>query len=292
MGKKEKNIIARRLVHSYLSSTVSISMVLLLVGIFAVVAINAKSVSDYFKENVAITVVFNGDVKDADAHKIDRQISALHSVKETRYISKEQGTEQMKEMLGEDFLKIFESNPIPISIDVQLNAEYFHPDSIAAFKKQIEGISQVDEVLYQNTLIEAINDNIERIGIVMMIFIALLLFISFVLINNTVRLNVYSKRFSIYTMRLVGATRAFIRAPFLVQAIFQGLISALLAVLVLVGVLFVVKEQFAQLFDVFQPKLLAIVLSGTVALGVLICVVCTYFVVNRLVSLTNDELYY
>ena len=292
MGKKEKNIIARRLVHSYLSSTVSISMVLLLVGIFAVLAINAKSVSDYFKENITISVILNGDVEESEAHKIDRQICVLQSVKSTQYISKEQGTKEMKQMLGEDFLRIFESNPIPISIDVQLNAEYFHPDSLALFRKQMEEISQVDEVLYQNTLIEAINDNIERIGLVMMIFIALLLFISFVLINNTVRLNVYSKRFSIYTMRLVGATRAFIRAPFLVQAVFQGLISALLAVLILVGVLFVVKEQFAQLFDVFQPRLLMIVLSGTIALGVVICVICTYFVVNRLVSLTNDELYY
>ena len=292
MGKKEKNIIAKRLVHSYLSSTISISMVLLLVGMFATLAINARSVSDYFKENVTISVILNSDVTEADAHKIDRQIGALNAVKSTKYISKEQGTREMKELLGEDFLKIFESNPIPISIDVQLNAEYFHPDSLTQFRTQIEKNSQVDEVLYQNTLIEAINDNIERIGLVLMIFIALLLFISFVLINNTVRLNVYSKRFSIYTMRLVGATRGFIRAPFLVQAVFQGLISALMAVLVLVGVLFVVKEQFAQLFDVFQPKLLMIVLSGTVALGVMICVVSTYFVVNKLVSLTNDELYY
>ena len=292
MGKKEKNIIAKRLVHSYLSSTISISMVLLLVGMFATLAINARSVSDYFKENVTISVILNSDVTEADAHKIDRQIGALNAVKSTKYISKEQGTREMKELLGEDFLKIFESNPIPISIDVQLNAEYFHPDSLTQFRTQIEKNSQVDEVLFQNTLIEAINDNIERIGLVLMVFIALLLFISFVLINNTVRLNVYSKRFSIYTMRLVGATRGFIRAPFLVQAVFQGLISALMAVLVLVGVLCVVKEQFAQLFDVFQPKLLMIVLSGTVALGVMICVVSTYFVVNKLVSLTNDELYY
>ena len=292
MGKKEKNIIAKRLVHSYLSSTISISMVLLLVGMFATLAINARSVSDYFKEIVTISVILNSDVTEADAHKIDRQRGALNAVKSTKYISKEQGTREMKELLGEDFLKIFESNPIPISIDVQLNAEYFHPDSLTQFRTQIEKNSQVDEVLYQNTLIEAINDNIERIGLVLMIFIALLLFISFVLINNTVRLNVYSKRFSIYTMRLVGATRGFIRAPFLVQAVFQGLISALMAVLVLVGVLFVVKEQFAQLFDVFQPKLLMIVLSGTVALGVMICVISTYFVVNKLVSLTNDELYY
>ncbi len=292
MGKKEKNIIAKRLVHSYLSSIISISMVLFLVGLFAVLAINAKSVSDYFKENVTISVILNGDVAESDAHKIERSIALLASVKSTEYISQEQGTRQMKELLGEDFLKIFETNPIPISIDVQLNADYFEPDSIEHFRQQICSMPQVDEVLYQNTLVEAINDNIERIGFVLMIFIALLLFVSFVLINNTVRLNVYSKRFSIYTMRLVGATRAFIRAPFLLRAVFQGLISALIAVLILIGVLFVVKEQFAQLFNVFQPELLLAVLSGIIVLGILICLICTYFVVNRLVSLTNDELYY
>ena len=292
MVKKEKNILAKRLAHAYLSSIISISMVLLLVGFFAVLAINAKSVSDYFKENIKISVILNSDVEDMEAREVDKAISGLSSVKSTAYISKEQGTREMKELLGQDFLNIFESNPIPISIEVQLNAAYFEPDSIAIFKKHVSAMPQVDEVMYQNTLIEAINDNIERIGLVLMIFIALLLFISFVLINNTVRLNVYSKRFSIYTMRLVGATRAFIRAPFLIRAIFQGMISALISVLILIGVLFIVKEQFAQLFNVFDPKLLMMVLGGTVVLGVLICVICTYFVVNKLVSLTNDELYY
>lgn len=292
MGKKEKNIIAKRLVHSYLSSIISISMVLFLVGLFAVLAINAKSVSDYFKENVTISVILDSDVAETDAYKIERSIGLLPSVKSTEYISQEQGTAEMKELLGEDFLSVFETNPIPISIDVQLNAAYFEPDSIEHFRQELSAMPQIDEVIYQNTLIEAINDNIERIGFVLMIFIALLLFVSFVLINNTVRLNVYSKRFSIYTMRLVGATRSFIRAPFMLRAVFQGLISALIAVLVLIGVLFVVKEQFAQLFNVFEPELLLIVLSGTVVLGILICLVCTFFVVNRLVSLTNDELYY
>ncbi|MBQ6872606.1 MAG: permease-like cell division protein FtsX [Bacteroidales bacterium] len=292
MVKKEKNIIARRLVHSYLSSIISISMVLLLVGLFAILAVNAKSVSDYFKENVKISVILKEEVEDLDAREVEKHIGGLNSVKSTEYISKEQGTREMKDLLGEDFLKVFDVNPIPISIDVLLNADYFEPDSLEAFKLQMSSLPQVDEVLYQNTLIEAINDNIERIGLVLMVFIALLLFISFVLINNTVRLNVYSKRFSIYTMRLVGATKAFIRAPFLLRSMFQGLISALIAVLILLGVLFVVKEQFAQLFNVFEPKLLVAVMSGIVLLGILICVVCTFFVVNKLVSLTNDELYY
>ena len=292
MGKKEKNIIARRLVHSYLSSIISISLVLLLVGFFALLAANAKSVSNYFKENIAISIILKGHIEEAEALQVDAKISSMSCVKETRYISKEQGTEEMKELLGENFLQIFESNPIPISLEVQLDGDYFSPDSVAHFTSLVEKLPQVDEVSYQSSLIEAINDNIERIGLILMIFIVLLLFISFVLINNTVRLNVYSKRFSIYTLMLVGATRAFIRAPLLIRAIFQGLISALLAVVMLLGMLLVVREQFAQLFAVFEPKMLATVLGGVIVLGILICLASTFFVVNRLVSLKNDELYY
>ena len=292
MSKREKNIIARRLAHSYLSSIISISLVLLLVGFFGMLAANATQVSNYFKENIAISVILKGHIEEKEAHELDEKISALPCVKQTWYISKAQGTEEMKELLGENFLSIFESNPIPISLEVQLNADYFSPDSVALFTASMEELPQVDEVSYQSSLINAINENIERIGLILMVFIALLLFISFVLINNTVRLNVYSKRFSIYTMRLVGATRAFIRAPFLVKAVFQGLIAALLAVVMLLGMLVVVREQFAQLFNVFEPRMLAVVLSGVVVLGVIICVTSTYFVVNRLVSLTNDELYY
>ncbi|MBE6229615.1 MAG: FtsX-like permease family protein [Bacteroidales bacterium] len=292
MSKREKNIIARRLAHSYLSSIISISLVLLLVGFFALLAVNATQVSNYFKENIAISVILKSHVEEKEALEIDEKISAMPCVKQTRYISKAQGTEEMKQLLGENFLNIFESNPIPISLEVQLNADYFSPDSVALFTSSVEGLPQVDEVSYQSSLINAINENIERIGLILMVFIALLLFISFVLINNTVRLNVYSKRFSIYTMRLVGATRAFIRAPFLVKAVFQGLISALLAVVMLLGMLVVVREQFAQLFSVLEPRMLAAVLSGVVVLGILICVASTFFVVNRLVSLTNDELYY
>ncbi len=292
MGRKEKNIIAKRLVHSYLSSIISISMVLLLVGIFALIAVNAKSVSNYFKENIKISVILDSDVEEPEALEVKRKIDANSAVKASEYISKEQGTKEMKQMLGDDFLKVFETNPIPISIEVQLNAEHFSLDSVQLFKENLLKMEQVDEVEYQNSLIETINENLERVGWILMVFIVLLLFISFVLINNTVRLNVYSKRFSIYTMRLVGATRAFIRAPFLIKAIFQGLISGLIAVLFLVTLLYLVREEFVQLFNIFQFHLLIYVLTGVVLLGVVICVVCTFFVVNRLVSLNNDELYY
>lgn len=292
MKRKEKNIIARRLVHSYLSSMISISLVLLLVGFFALIAVNAQSVSNYFKENIKVSLILRQDVADDSARSVESRVAAMSCVKSTGYISKEQGTKEMKELLGSDFLSVFETNPIPISIDVQLKAGYLSPDSLALFKKELAPITEIEDVLYESAIIETINDNIEKLGMILLVFILLLMFISFVLINNTVRLNVYSKRFSIYAMRLVGATKSFIRRPFLVRAIFQGLISGLLACCILSGALYLLKEQFEQLFNVFRMELLAAVMAGTIVLGILICVICTYFVINRLVSLTTDELYY
>lgn len=292
MGKKEKNIIARRLANSYLLSIVSISLVLLLVGVFGIFAINARKVSDYFKENIKISTILKENVTENEAIALQKKLDFLPAVKNTKYISKEQGTREMKELLGEDFLNAFESNPIPISIELGLNAAYFAADSLEMLKETLLAIPQVDEVAYQASLIEALNNNMKKIGAVVMAFIILLLFVSFVLINNTVRLNVYSKRFSIYTMRLVGATKAFIRAPFLIKALFQGLLSGLLASAVLTALLYVIRNEFGNLFSIFDMHTMGIVLGGVVILGMLICIVCTFFVVNRLVTLTNDELYY
>lgn len=265
---------------------------LMLIGFFGILAANAGAVQNYFKENVRISAILKENIEEAQAKKLQQQLEALPAVKETKFISKEQGTKEMQQMLGEDFLNAFDSNPIPISIELTLKGEYFHPDSIKHVASSIMENSQVEEVAYQESLLELLNENFERIAYFFLIFAALLMFISFVLINNTVRLNVYSKRFSIYTMRLVGAKRSFIRAPFLVKSIFQGILSGLLAVLALLGILYLVRSEFEQLFTVFNMKIVAMVLAGTVALGALICLVCTFFVVNRLVSLNNDDLYY
>lgn len=292
MGKREKNIIARRLVHSYLSSIISIALVLLLVGIFGVVAVNAGAVQDYFKENVKITAILKEDVQDLNAKRLQHTLDLHPAVKKTAFISKEQGTLEMKKMLGESFLNAFEHNPIPVSIELNLKGEYFNPDSLQLFKASLEKNPLVEEVAYQESLLGILNDNLEKMAWALMVFVALLLFISFVLINNTVRLNVYSKRFSIYTMRLVGAKKSFIRRPFLLKAMFQGMMSGLLAALALIGVLYVLKDSFAQMFSIFQMELIAAVLAGIVVLGAIICVVCTFFVVGRMVSFTNDDLYY
>jgi cell division transport system permease protein len=150
----------------------------------------------------------------------------------------------------------------------------------------------VDEVVYQQSLVDALNANLRKISLVLFIFIALLLFISYVLINNTVRLNVFSRRFTIHTMKLVGATRSFIRAPFLIQSVFQGLFSSFLAIIILLGILFFIRTEFIQLFQIFRLDYLLLVMGIVIVSGIVICLLSTYLVVNKLVSLGKDELYY
>ena len=291
MGKKESNILFRRLIHSYLSSVVSISLVLFLVGIAGIVAANAKGVSDFFKENIAVSAIMNVEVSEVEAGAVAKEFLKKRYVKAVDIVSKEQGVKEMKELLGEDFLNVFESNPIPVSLDIQVNAEYFSKDSLAMIQRELQMDPMVAEVVYQESLVDLLNANLEEIGLVLGVFILLLMFISFVLINNTVRLNVYSKRFTIHTMRLVGATKGFICRPFAGQAFFQGIISSSIAVLALIGVLYIVRNEFNQMFLLFDMKVLGIVLLGVIAIGILICLLSTIFVVRRLISLTNDELY-
>jgi cell division transport system permease protein len=291
MGKKESNILFRRLIHSYLSSVVSISLVLFLVGIAGIVAANAKGVSDFFKENIAVSAIMNVEVSEVEAGAVAKEFLKKRYVKAVDIVSKEQGVKEMKELLGEDFLSVFESNPIPVSLDIQVNAEFFSKDSLAMIQRELQMDPMVAEVVYQESLVDLLNANLEKIGLVLGIFILLLMFISFVLINNTVRLNVYSKRFTIHTMRLVGATKGFICRPFAGQAFFQGIISSSIAVLALIGVLYIVRNEFNQMFLLFDMKVLGIVLLGVIVTGILICLLSTIFVVRRLISLTNDELY-
>lgn len=293
MANTDNNkIMRRRLANAYLSSIISISLVLLLVGIAAMLLVNAKSVSDYFKENVQVTVMMQSSVSDEDALDFQADLEKERYIKNTLFISREQGQREMEDMLGEDFMDIFESSPIPVSVDVTLKADYVSADSLEMVKREISRSPLVEEVVYQSSLVEALNANLSKISAVMGIFIALLLFISYVLINNTVRLNVFARRFTIHTMKLVGATRSFIRAPFLVQAAFQGVFSAFLAIIALLVVMFFLRSEFEQLFEIFRLNLLLAVFGIVLVSGLAICLVSTWFVVNKLVSLKKDELYY
>ena len=285
-------IMRRRLANAYLSSVISISLVLLLIGLASFLLVNAKSVSDYFKENMQVSVMMKSSVSETSALKFKEKLDKERYIKSSVYISKEQGMSEMAQMLGDDFLDVFEVSPIPASIDITLDAAYVSADSLEVVKEEISKSSLVDEVIYQRSLVDALNANLSRISLILGIFISLLLFISFVLINNTVRLNVFARRFTIHTMKLVGATKSFIRAPFLVQAVFQGIFAAVMAIIVLVVIMFFLKSGFLQLFEIFRVEFFLLVMGIVLASGVSICVISTYFVVGKLVSLKKDELYY
>ena len=282
----------RRLRNAYLSSIISISLVLLLVGIASLLLVNARAISDYFKENMQVSVMMKQNVDESDALRYKEKLDQNGFIRNSVFVSREQGRREMEEMLGADFLNVFETAPIPVSIDVTLNAEYMSADSIEVVKAAIMESPMVEEVVYQKSLIDTLNANLSKISAVLSVFIVLMMFISFVLINNTVRLNVFARRFTIHTMKLVGATRAFIRAPFLIQSLFQGVFAAFVAIMAIVGLLFFVRSEFEQLFEVFRLEMLLVVMGIVLASGIVICLLSTWLVVNKLVSLNKDELYY
>ena len=282
----------RRLRNAYLSSIISISLVLLLVGIASLLLVNARAISDYFKENMQVSVMMKQSVTESDALRYKDELDKAGFIRSSVFVSREQGRREMEEMLGEDFLSVFETAPIPVSIDITLNAEYVSADSIEVVKTHIMKSPKVEEVVYQRSLIDTLNANLSKISMVLSVFIALLLFISFVLINNTVRLNVFARRFTIHTMKLVGATKSFIRAPFMVQSLFQGVFAAFVAIMAIVVMLYFIRSEFQQLFEVFRLELLLVVMGIVVGSGIIICSLSTWLVVNKLVSLKKDELYY
>ena len=291
MQNLSNRLVRRRLFGAWVSTVISISLVLLLVGVASILLLNARSVSDYFKENLQVSVLMKQDVTEEQALAYQSSLAGLPGVKATTFISREQGIEEMAQMLGRDFLDVFSTAPVPVSIDVNLEAAYVSPDSLEVVKAALSASPLVDEVVYQTSLVEALNANLQKIGLVLGVLILLLLFISFVLIGNMVRLNVFSRRFTIHTMQLVGATRGFIRAPFIGQSALQGLFAALVAILLLVGGLFILRKEFVQLFEIFRLDTLLVTMGIVIVSGVLICVVSTWIVVGRLVRFDRDQLY-
>ena len=281
----------RRLVSAWISTVISLSLVLLLIGVGTLLLVNARAVSDYFKENLQVSVLLKEQVEEEDALAYEEKVAALPGVRSTHFVSREQGVEEMSRLLGRDFLDVFETAPVPISIDVNLEAEYVSSDSLALMQAALQESPLVEEVVYQTSLVDALNQNLQKISLLLLILVALLLFISFVLIANTVRLDLYSRRFSIHTMHLVGATRRYIRAPFVGRAALQGLFAALVGILLLVGGLFILRDEFAQLFQIFTLESLLLVMGVMIVAGVGICAVSTVFVVNHLVGDGRDQIY-
>ncbi len=292
MPGKENKLFRRRLINAYLSSVISISLVLLLVGAATLLAVNVGGVSRYLKENMKISVVFNQEVNENQASDYAASASAMPFVKSVRVVSRAEGEKELEKMLGEDFLSVFETSPVPVSADVSLKAEYVVPDSLSKVIGLLSASPLVDEVDGRQNLVEALDANLAKITAVFAVLIAVLLFISFALVNNMVRLSVYARRFTIHTMKLVGATRSFITAPFLKSALIQGLVSSVLSTAVLALVLYALDKSFPEFFSVLSRSSLLIAAGAVFVAGVLLCTISTYFVVGKLSDAPKDDLYY
>jgi cell division transport system permease protein len=223
---------------------------------------------------------------------LQKDLDAKIYVKATKYVSKDEAATKMKEDLGEDFISFLGDNPLPPSIDVYLYAGYTSPDSVAKIEKYVHEYPFVKEVYYQESLLFLINENVRKISFFLLIISSFLFLIALTIINNTIRLSIYSRRFLIRTMQLVGATRAFIRKPFLVQSIFHGLVAALVAMSLLLGLLYLVEKEFFMMFSFDSTKLLLILGASIIMTGILINFISTFFSVNRYLSISEDKLYY
>jgi len=292
VNRKDPALTKTRLTGSYITLIISVSLVLFLLGILGLVLINAHGLSKYFRENLSFSVILDEDAREADIRMLQRDLDAKVYVKSTQYISKDQAAAKLKEDLGEDFVNFLGYNPLSSTIDVYLYANYTHPDSVKKIEKYILEYPIVKEVYYQESLLYLINENVQKISIFLLVISLFLFLIALTIINNTIRLSIYSKRFLIRTMQLVGATRAFIRKPFLVRSAIHGLIAALIALILLMSLIYLIEEEFFR-FISFGNIYLLLVLSGAIIiLGIVISVVSSYFSVNKYLSISEDKLYY
>ncbi len=291
MKRKKARINSFRLRSSYVTAIISISLVLLLLGLVGLLMLNAKKISDHVKENIGFSVILKEQVKEVDIIRLQKNLDASSYVKTTEYISAEEAAAELQKELGEDFLEFLGYNPLLPSIEVKLHAAYANPDSINMIQNELAVKEQVKELYYQESLIHLINENVRKISLILLGFSLLMFLIVAALINNTIRLSVYSKRFIIKTMQLVGATKAFIRRPFLLRSALHGVYGALIAIGLLTGGIYYIQQEFREVLNFQDVEILVILFGSIIIAGILISWISTFFAVNRYLRLQKDELY-
>ena len=291
MSRKQNKIIRRRLAGSYLSSVLSISLVLLLVGAAAFIVFNASAVGAYFREHIHVTVLLKKDTPAVQAVAYQRQIEALPFVKESHYVSVQEGEKEMREMLGEDFLDVFETSPVPSSVEVTVRAAWMNPDSLPAVQKRLSDSPVVDEVDCRIPLVESVSVSFGKVGLAVLLVLALLVVISVALIANTVRLNLYANRFTIHTMQLVGASRSFIARPYVRRTVVQGLVGSIIALALIAAGVYLVWKSHPDIYEIFTVQAFVGTAVTVIAFGVVLCWLSGSAVVAKIVKLSNDELY-
>ncbi|WP_339648321.1 permease-like cell division protein FtsX [uncultured Salegentibacter sp.] len=282
----------RRLISSYFSVVISIALVLFLLGMLGLLVLNTKKVADHFKEQIALTVYLKDTAKEVEIEQLKKSLAMADYTKSTTYVSKEKAAEAHSKEIGEDFMGFLGYNPLQNSIDVYMNADFVSGEQVDEIAADLTSKNFVDEVIYDKPLIALLNENVKKISFWVLIASGVFTFIAVLLINSSIRLSVYSKRFIIKTMQMVGATKGFIRRPFIWQSVKLGIIGAIIALIGMAGALYYLNNSFPQLSLTSDVKLLAALFIGVFVMGILITWLSTFFATSRFLNLKTDELYY
>jgi cell division transport system permease protein len=292
MGAEENKYSSRRLRTSYITSVASIALILFTLGLLGLMLLNAKKLSDYVKEHIQLVVFLNDSITPVEASGMQALLEKSPFVKSAQYVSKESALDSLKKTMGENAVSMIESNPLPASFDISMNARYANADSLASIVSSLNTNPLVREVYFPQNDVAMIFRNLKTIGLVILAFSGLLFIIAFALINNMVRLAVYSKRFLIKSMQLVGATRGFIRRPFLRRGLMNGFYGGLIACAMLAGLIYLAGSQYSELAGLQDNRTLLMLFGGILATGLLLSGISTYFAVRKYLRLTTDELYF
>lgn len=291
--KSRKKITPAAFYNSRITAIISISLVLFLLGLVVLLSLFANNFSTYVKENLSFDIVLNDDMSAEQVKKLQNTLHAASYVKSVKFISKEDAASQLEKDLGQSPEELLGFNPLPAMLEVRLNSEYATTDSIAVIEKNVRNMSaNIQEVQYRKDLIQMVNENMKRIGLIILGMAILLLIISYALINNTIRLMIYSKRFLIHTMKLVGATNGFITKPFVRSNILSGIIAAFIAIGLIIWLLYYIAKDVIDFTQLIDTNSLLIVFASVLVFGVLISVVATWMAVNKYLRMRVDDMYY
>jgi cell division transport system permease protein len=292
MSKSFERYQRRKLISSYFSVILSIALVLFLLGVLGLLVLNTKKLADHFKEEITVSVFLKDTAKDVEIGQLQKSLVLSEYTKSAVFVSKDEAAEEHSAEIGEDFLEFLGYNPLKNSIDINLNADFVNTAQVDSIAQSIASQSFVEEVSFDRPTLDLLTRNVKRLGLGILIASALFTLIAVLLINSSIRLSIYSKRFIIKTMQMVGATKSFIRKPFIWTNIKLGIIGAVLALMGLAGVLFYLNQNFPQLGLLQDMVQLGIVFAGVLAAGVLISLASTYFATQRFLNLRTDDLYY
>ena len=276
----------------FITSSISTTLVLLLLGMVVFFVLSANNLSNYVRENIGFTVLVSDDMKEPEALKFQKTLNEKAYVKESAYISKEQALKEQTEAMGTDPAEFLGYNPFTASIEIKLNAEYANSDSIVWIEKEILANKKVMEVNYPQDLLDSVNQNLQKVSLFLLGLAGLLTLISFALINNTIRLAIYSKRFLIHTMKLVGASWSFIRRPFLVRNVWIGVLAGIMADAILLGMAYMLVKYEPQLIEIITPNALLVVMASVFVFGLAITFLCAYISINKYLRMKASALYY